>query len=204
MNFCFQDFGGSTLIFLLAVALAVAVLLMRSHRYLARQRREDADTSPPGGRLQRGPARGGSYTAAPPEVANWEVHMHETARDLMGQLDSKMRALQALTAEADRAAARLEAALDKSNESHREGAFSGRRQAGQAEGLAPAPSPPSTPPSQPPAAPQPPLQPAASRHEEIYTLSDYGYDAAEIARRLGLPVGEVELALRLRERRKAP
>ena len=55
MDFCFQDFGGSTLIFLLALALTVAVLLMRSHRYLARQRREDAGTSPPCGTLQRGP-----------------------------------------------------------------------------------------------------------------------------------------------------
>ena len=36
--------------------------------------------------------------------------MHETARELSAQLDSKMSALQALIAEADRAAARLEAA----------------------------------------------------------------------------------------------
>jgi hypothetical protein len=28
-------------------------------------------------------------------------------------------------------------------------------------------------------------------------LANYGYDAAEIARRLGAPVGEVELILRL-------
>jgi len=159
-----QSQDGWTIAFLLALALTVAVLLMRSHRYLARRRREDAGTPPPGGTLKGGPAHGARHTAAPPEVANWEVHMHETARDLMGQLDSKMRALQALTAEADRAAARLEAALDRSDE------------------------------------PQLADQPAESRREEIYTLSDYGYDAVEIARRLGSPVGEVELILGLRKK----
>jgi hypothetical protein len=122
--------------------------------------------------------------------------MHETARDLMGQLDSKMRALQALIAEADRAAARLEAALDESNEPHREGAFSGRRHAGQAEGLAPAPAPSRTSPDYAADRDRPP---AESRREEIYTLADYGYDATEIARRVGSPVGEVELILGLRQ-----
>jgi len=182
MNFCLQDFGGSTLIFLLAVALTVAVLLMRSHRYFARQRREGSGTSPPGGTAARGPARGGSPTAAPPEVANWEVHMHETARDLMGQLDSKMRALQALTAEADRAAARLEAAIDQAAE-------------------------PASPPETESSAPQqpdanPPDTPAAPhRRDEISMLSNYGYDAPEIARRTGLPVDEVERVLGLHKER---
>ena len=39
------------------------------------------------------------------------------------------------------------------------------------------------------------------RQQEIYTLADYGYDAAEIARRVGSPVGEVELVLGLRTQR---
>ena len=46
-------------------------------------------------------------------------------------------------------------------------------------------------------------QAAASRprrQEEIYTLADYGYEPAEIARRVGTPVGEVELILSLRGR----
>lgn len=191
MNFCLQDFGGSTLIFLLALALTVAVLLMRSHRYLARRRREDTGSLQPEGTWHRGPARDGSHTAAPPEVANWEVHMHETARELMGQLDSKMRALQALTAEADRAAARLEAALGETDKPP--------RPADQAEGLAPAPTPDAA--ERPDATPEALPQPPESRREEIYTLADYGYDAREIARRLGAPVGQVELTLRLRKER---
>ena len=43
--------------------------------------------------------------------------MHETARELSAQLDSKLSALQALIAEADRAAARLDAAVARASES---------------------------------------------------------------------------------------
>ena len=43
--------------------------------------------------------------------------------------------------------------------------------------------------------------PADERYEEIYLLADYGFDAAEIARRVGSPVGEVELILGLRGKR---
>jgi hypothetical protein len=39
------------------------------------------------------------------------------------------------------------------------------------------------------------------RYEEIYTLADYGYDAAEIAQRIGTPIGEVQLILGLRGNR---
>ena len=39
----------------------------------------------------------------------------------------------------------------------------------------------------------------ARRREEIYRLADYGFAAAEIARRVGSPVGEVELILSLRD-----
>jgi len=177
-----QSQDGLTIVFLLALALTVAVLLMRSHRYLARQRRENAGTSPPGATVQRGPARVGPHTAAPPEVANWEVHMHETARDLMGQLDSKMRALQALTADADRAAARLEAAIDQAAEP------AIVPEAGPSTRQQPDANPPDT-----PAAPH--------RRDEISMLSNYGYDAAEIARRTGLPVDEVERVLGLHKER---
>ena len=42
--------------------------------------------------------------------------MHDTARDLSARLDSKLSMLQAMVAEADRAAARLEAALARAAE----------------------------------------------------------------------------------------
>ena len=48
---------------------------------------------------------------APDSVARWEVTMHETARDLMGRLDSKIVIVEQLVCEAHQAAARLEAVL---------------------------------------------------------------------------------------------
>jgi DNA-directed RNA polymerase specialized sigma24 family protein len=152
-------------------------------------------------------------------VARWEVGMHETARDLCGQLDSKMGALSALVHEADRAAARLEAALEAA----------GQRpdQTGAPAPAAGRPSDSSSPLD--PLPPQPANQAEAlksagaadrlsvsrhvsqeagklrpsidERYEEIYLLADYGFAAAEIARRVGSPVGEVELILGLRGKR---
>ncbi len=111
--------------------------------------------------------------------------MHDTARDLSGQLDSKISALQALVAEADRAAARLEAALAQSDEPVRR--TNQQAWSLQSEGAAQRDATAG-------AAPQ-------GRHqEEIYMLSDYGYEPAEIARRVNMPIGEVELILSLRGR----
>jgi hypothetical protein len=127
-------------------------------------------------------------SSAERDLAKWEVQMHETARELSAQIDAKLSLLQSLTAEADRAAQRLEELLDR------------------------------MPPLQPPAGDieaspheldrivneQPSTEVAISsdrsrRREEIYQLADYGFAPAEIARRIGSPVGEVELILSLRQ-----
>ena len=50
---------------------------------------------------------------APPEVHRWQVEMHNTARQLSAQLDSKMRALQSFTKSAAQEADRLEALLER-------------------------------------------------------------------------------------------
>ena len=153
---------------LVVLAVTTGVLVVRTNRYFARQRRRgetgDSTTSSPDGQER-------SEADAPDELVRWEVQMHDTARRLSAQLDTKMAALQALIDDADRAAARLEAALGR-----------------------PAPSAANTP------APDGPDALRPRRRDEIYTLADYGYDAAEIARRVGSPIGEVELILSLRGR----
>ena len=50
---------------------------------------------------------------APPEVHRWQVEMHDTARRLSAQLDSKMRALQVFTKSAAQEADRLESLLER-------------------------------------------------------------------------------------------
>lgn len=55
---------------------------------------------------------GDSASRSPPRsLSDWEVSMHETARELEGRLTSKMGLLEQLIREADRAANRLETAL---------------------------------------------------------------------------------------------
>jgi len=205
-----------TLVALLALVMTIGWLLWRSHRYLARQDKGWSPSARVSGRQAEQPR---PSLDAPDDVIRWEVQMHETARDLAGQLDSKMAVLAHLIREADRAAGRLESALasvgglpdtppavepatselaDTSAEPVPLAApptdqAEALKSAGAAEGGSVAHKP----------APETdrPRRPADERYEEIYLLADYGFDAAEIARRVGSPVGEVELILGLREKR---
>lgn len=49
----------------------------------------------------------------PLELVRWEVQMHDTARELKAELDSKMVALQVLIRQAERECQRLEQLLEK-------------------------------------------------------------------------------------------
>jgi len=174
-------------LFLAALAAAIFILLRRSHRILGRRKQDDS----PMVRVPR-PRQGPSQHAtldAPPDVLRWEVQMHETARDLSAQLDSKMSALQALIADADRAAARLETAMARSADL----LPSDSSPPTQAEALGP---------SRVVDAAEDGHSPSSQHREEIYLLADYGLDAAAIASRVGLPIGEVELMLSLRDKTK--
>ena len=201
------------MLLLAAMAVAIGMLLMRSSRYFARQNNRSASA-------ENWPRQGDATSAAemPRDVNRWDVQMHETARQLSGQLDSKMAALEVLIAEADRAASRLEAAIDLSRLPQR-GAAAGDPPGGASRDSA---SPENAPPEDasrgdaPPAdaerpmaasdrsSPKPAELPATQHRfrEDIYALADYGYNPAEIAERVGSPIGEVELILSLR--RKGP
>ena len=166
-----------------AVVITAGLLLLRSNRYFARQKRGQAM----GIDLQRpGSPTTSSNPEASGDMAQWEVHMHETARELTAQLDSKLSLLRALVAEADCAAARLEAAL-----------AAHQAVTPAAELVIPPSAARETPAGVPSSAPRP------RNNDEIYTLADYGYEPAEIARRSGTPIGEVELILSLRPERFA-
>src|SRR5436189_1601645 len=58
-------------------------------------------------------AQQASSAEAPIEVLRWQVEMHDTARELKGELDSKLSALQALVLMARQESQRLEAAIKK-------------------------------------------------------------------------------------------
>ena len=172
-------------LFLLGLAMMIVILLRRSHRKLGRRKQD----SSPMVRVPRPKKERSAHGTldAPPEVLRWEVQMQEIGRDLSAQLDSKMSALQALIADADRAAARLETAMGRSTD----------LQSPRPQSPAPLPSD-SRPPAQAEALDP---SPSSNRREEIYTLADYGLDTAGIANRIGIPIGEVELILSLRDKR---
>ena len=208
-----------TLFTLMALVTTIAILLWRSHRQLARQQRDRSST---GGTRHAEPSQPGHHLGAPHEMLRWEVEMHETARELSGQLDSKMGALEHLIREADRAAARLEAALRATAKPPDKAPAAGAA-TGEASSVSSRPNLPERQPTdqaealksasaaghasttrgagQADSQPRPPVE---RRYEEIYLLADYGFDAPEIAHRVGSPVGEVELILGLRGKRRSP
>ena len=174
MSPLFAESGATTIVILVALVLVIGWVLLRTYSRLSRQRK--AGNRPlRQGRSDTGRSDTGHHTEGPPEEVRWEVRMHELARDLSAQLDSKMRALQALIADADRAAARLEAASTPSADK-------------------------SQVPQTPPAEAEPSTPSSPQQREEIHTLADYGFPTAEIANRLGVPVGEVERILGLRKK----
>jgi hypothetical protein len=192
-----------TFLFLGALVVTIFILLIRVQRYYGRPRAPQPSWPSP---HRETPGEQGRRSAEPAPMLNWEVEMHETARKLSAQLDSKMGALEQLIREADRAAARLEAALAAGR-----GGKSPSRW-----GPAPADAPPSSPGGPPEPTPVSQAEalrsagsadvpaahpPAERRYEEIYTLADYGLAPSEIAHRVGSPVGEVELILSLRGKR---
>lgn len=178
-----------TAVFLGVMVVTISFLLMRTTRYFNRQR--EMQQTPAESNKSRLERRTPAATA-PQELLQWDVRMHETARELMGQIDSKLSALQTLAADADRAAARLEAALRSAGAA----APTGNPLGNQAVALQSASerSPQSVFGSSDGAAVERPK-------DEIYTLADYGYTSTDIAHRTGVPVGEVELILSLRGQR---
>lgn len=96
---------------LAGVALLTTLLLFRSLRRTAARRASAAGAGPavrPGARPST--ARRG-VDPLPAEVAQWQVDMHELARELRGELDTKMRLLQLLIDQARAEAERLQALL---------------------------------------------------------------------------------------------
>ena len=205
------EMGTPQVVFIGFLILTTMFLLMRTSRYFTRPKSPDTSWSS----IARKPKDAtGRSPGIPQEMASWEVEMHEFVREIKAELDSKMRALQAVTADADRAAARLEAALQSSpnaagfrpkpellpkkektvalfdpperSAAGKQGIDLSNLPSSQVQSLSPA------------GVPHAEHSSAQAKKEEIHTLADYGMKPAEIASRVGHPIGEVELILSLR------
>ena len=155
----------ATTIFLLGLLLVVGFILRGSRK------RRSSSRLQPVAQWGKSPEAAEKTRRGPPDdLARWEVQMHDLARDLSGQLDSKIAILQILIRDAQQQADRLEAALGRSP-----GHSTARRQMARLSG-----------------------EGGDRRQAEIYRLSDDGYSSTAIAHEVGVPVGEVELILSLR------
>ena len=159
-----------------AILVLIITLMLRLIRHQSRRKRADGGGPP---RRARKELPRGLRADAPEEIVRWEVQMQELARDLKAELDSKAVVLGHLIREADRAARRLEAHLADEPDAE-------QRTAG------PLNEPTSAPPADCP----------ANVREEIYMLADYGFLPEDIAARVDIPAGQVELILQRRQERK--
>ncbi len=161
-----------------AILVATITMLMRLYRYQARQKR-GGSALPPTPQTETGSQ--GLRAGAPDSIVRWEVEMQELSRDIKAEIDSKMTALAHLVRDADRAAGRLERAIAATDDPDFDAATRSPRKLSSTE-----------------------LDGSenATVRDEIYTLADYGFSVADIASRLAIPAGQVELILRLREQKE--
>lgn len=97
----------SVVLFFAAGMIVFWVLFRARHRRRARGRA-------PGGKLRpAADSRTGPLQAPPPDLDRWSVEMHETARDLSAQIDTKMVALQSLIRAAEAKEAELKRLIEE-------------------------------------------------------------------------------------------
>lgn len=180
----------SSFLFIAGIGILCYLLLRRSRGKLARAHRNDEQTVI---KPQVAAAPRQSHLAdAPDDLLRWQVELHETARDIKAEIDTKLAALQALTTSARQECARLELLLARAQrlngpvdslaaieELADPAAMSDPSRLQQVIDNLPPPSRPSGP----------------SQRRAIQQLSASGLAPAAIAERLGLPIGEVELML---------
>lgn len=195
----FAEIGISQMIFCAGLALLAVVLLVRSRRHFRQVSdyqvpRADAPLPSQSGKQSTGPYSG--HATLSRDFEKWEVAMHDLARDLSGQLDSKIRILEILIRDAEKVSARLETALARGRgiiDSAREPQppTNEKRDEQPVASVITGPSIKRQVISPPPLADKP-------RFDRIYALADAGLSPARIASQVGSQVGEVELILGIR------
>jgi hypothetical protein len=207
------ELNTTSLVFLLLILGVSAMLLWRGQRYLHRARRADARPT-----VSAASSAVRARATTPRDVESWQVEAHELVRQWTAQLDNKIRILDQLLRDADRQIARLErlhaqrgtaslavppaaeAEMPRFEAEVPPAALKAPAAAGQtnqAAALAEA----NRPAENAAALGQigtPPKRSLVERQAEVYALADAGRTAADIARHVGTPVGEIELILALR------
>ena len=184
----------------LAIVLAVTAggLLAKVSRCFAGRSSSLNGQSEPGDAAPPDRSRGELFD----ELAQWETRLRDTAEDVAGQWEATRAGIEVLITQADRAAARLEAALAQGQASQvaEQSATPGGEPPEVFEAMKDSSCASGTPIVELSGPPSATPNPAARRRDEVRALADQGLDCEEIARRAGCPIGEVELILSLRGR----
>jgi hypothetical protein len=131
------------------------------------------------------------------EMQNLLVELHDMARKMQAQIDTRAAKLEALIAEADEKLATLQRAVGDAGSSRGSGtAPSVLGETGNASTFSSMRDVPSTGSMR--LVVEPNIEPVDDRYAPVYALADQRLDARAIASRLGKPVGEIELILALR------
>jgi DNA-directed RNA polymerase specialized sigma24 family protein len=177
----------------LAAALAALCYLALRSNWLRQRRSANTEPDPQAIREACAPKSREPSHHAPDEMLRWQVEMHETARDVKAEIDTKLVALQQLIILANEHAERLEALLARAEKTvNQEEATlaSGREILDRMENGA---------------GPLPPLD-ARAQGREVLTpaqaklvrqLLSEEYTPAQIANYIGVPVADVEFFLNL-------
>jgi hypothetical protein len=181
--------NASSGMFAAGMLIIIFLLLRRSWRYSAKIKKEEK----PAPRRKLDDARQATpLLDAPPELLRWQVEMHETARHLKAELDSKMSALQAIIRIANEESTRLEAAISRAERlgistcadtlaAIEELSAGDDSDSGRLCGESHATS-----------------NEIDAQRDAVYQLADQGLAANAIARSIGAPLGDVELLMSLR------
>ncbi len=177
----------------LAAALAALCFVALRVNWFRQRRSEQARADPDSIRQACAPKpRETAFQNAPDEMLRWQVEMHETAREVKGEIDAKLLALQSLLIVAGEHAQRLEGLLQRAEKLDRFGSpriISGREILARIENAT---------------GELPPLD-AQAQGKEVLTpaqaklarqlINEEEYSPAEIARYISAPLVDVELFL---------
>ncbi|MBC8353643.1 MAG: hypothetical protein H8E66_16720 [Planctomycetes bacterium] len=176
------------------ILMLVVLLFRRLRRYQRKTRKEQRSGNRSSASRQKlDEARAATpLLDAPPELLRWQVELHETARDLKAELDSKLSLLQATIRLASEESLRLETAIARAEqlgispcpdalatiEALNEGDTSVSDDLPDSSSLI--------------------ADSLTTNRDAVYELADQGLSASSIAQSIGAPLGDVELMMSLR------
>ncbi len=164
----------------------VFILVKRSVRRARRGNRRATHNLP----NVKQPSTDSPLADAPPDLLRWQVEMHDTARNLKGELDSKMSALQALVIMARQEIVRLDSLLNRAAAVDHQ-VPSGDDFDDDLDAL-----PISTRSRREAMKTWPYGMPGDQQQRSaVFTLADQGNNAKAIADRLGVSIGDIEMIL---------